>query len=194
MELIKELPSEKVTSKNGISRTRRMAMFECRVCGNEVKRRRGDGIKQKRCCGGRSKYAPKGSKIHNTYIGMTQRCWDKNAINYHNYGGRGITVCKAWRNFDNFAKWAFSNGFKEGLEIDRIDNDKGYCPENCRFVSRAKNQRNKRNNIHTPRDIVQIRLRYSAGGVTMKQLAKEFNDSLGNISNIISKRTWNFNK
>lgn len=194
MEIIKELESERVTSKNGITRTRRMALFECPVCGNKVKRKRDDGLKQKRCCGGKGKYAAKGSKLHNIYVGMKQRCYDRNAVNYHNYGGRGIKVCKAWMNFDNFAKWALDNGFSPGLELDRIDNNGDYKPNNCRFVTRSKNQRNKRTNIHTPKDIIQIRLRYAAGGVTMEELAKEFNDSKGNISNIINKRTWDFGK
>ncbi len=180
---------QKNTSRN-LKSKRMMSLFECPRCGNKVERRTSDGLKQKRCCGGISQYAPKGSKLHNTYIGMTQRCWDKNAINYSNYGGRGITVCKEWRNFDNFALWALINGFKEGLEIDRIDNYLGYEPTNCRFVTRSENMRNTRVNIHTIEEIREIRAKYSTRKYTQKQLAIEYNDSEGNINNIIKHRSW----
>ncbi len=177
------------TSRNLKSR-RMMSLFECPRCGNKVERRTSDGLKQKKCCGGISRYAPKGSKLHNTYIGMTQRCWDKNAINYSNYGGRGITVCKAWRNFDNFAKWALSNGFYEKLQIDRIDNNRGYSPENSRFITRTENMRNTRVNIHTIEEIREIRAKYETGNYSYSQLATEHSDSRGNISNIITHRSW----
>ena len=137
---------KKNTSINTKSR-RMMSLFECPRCGNKVERRTNDGLKQNKCCGGISKIAPKGSKLHNTYIGMTQRCWDANAVNYPIYGGRGITICKSWYNFDNFARWALENGFIEGLQIDRIDNNAGYSPSNCRFVDRIVNMNNTRKSI-----------------------------------------------
>lgn len=63
------------------------------------------------------------------------------------YQDRGITVCDEWLVFDNFRDWAISHGYKEGLQIDRIDNDKGYCPENCRWVSPKENVNNRRNTV-----------------------------------------------
>ena len=65
----------------------------------------------------------------------------------HNYQDRGITVCDEWLVFENFRDWALSHGYKEDLQIDRRDNDKGYCPENCRWVSRRENVNNRRNTI-----------------------------------------------
>ena len=64
-----------------------------------------------------------------------------------NYQDRGITVCDEWLVFENFRDWALSHGYSDGLEIDRIDNDKGYCPKNCRWVSRRENINNRRNTI-----------------------------------------------
>lgn len=61
-----------------------------------------------------------------------------------NYQDRGITVCAEWLSFENFRDWALASGFKGGLEIDRVDNDKGYCQENCRWVSRKENVNNRR--------------------------------------------------
>ena len=65
----------------------------------------------------------------------------------HNYQDRGIDVCSEWLVFENFRDWALSHGYKEGLQIDRIDNGKGYCPENCRWVTPKENVNNRRNTL-----------------------------------------------
>ena len=65
----------------------------------------------------------------------------------HNYQDRGITVCDDWLIFENFRDWAISHGYKEGLQIDRINNDEGYYPENCRWVTPKENTNNRRNTI-----------------------------------------------
>lgn len=67
--------------------------------------------------------------------------------NKHDYQERGINVCDEWLVFENFRDWALSHGYKEDLQIDRRDNDKGYCPENCRWVSQKENVNNRRNTI-----------------------------------------------
>lgn len=63
------------------------------------------------------------------------------------YQDRGITVCDEWLVFENFLDWALSHGYKKGLQIDRRDNDKGYYPENCRWVTPKENMNNRRNTI-----------------------------------------------
>lgn len=65
----------------------------------------------------------------------------------HYYQDRGITVCDEWLVFENFRDWAISRGYSDDLEIDRRDNDKGYFPENCQWVSRRENMNNRRNTI-----------------------------------------------
>ena len=78
---------------------------------------------------------------------MLTRCYcPSKGRTYQRYGGRGISVCDEWRaGFDFFRDWALSNGYEEDLELDRIDNDGNYQPDNCHFVSRKDNNRNRRN-------------------------------------------------
>lgn len=79
--------------------------------------------------------------------GIKSRCLNKNATAFHNYGGRGISVCDQWCNdLKSFYIWAMENGYQEGLTLDRIDNDGNYCPENCRWITNKEQQRNKRTN------------------------------------------------
>ena len=61
------------------------------------------------------------------------------------YIDRGIDICPEWLDFDTFEKWAINSGFRPDLQLDRIDNRKGYYPENCRWVTPSRNQRNKTN-------------------------------------------------
>lgn len=76
---------------------------------------------------------------------MKQRCYNINDKDYHYYGARGIIVYNEWRNnFMAFYKWAIDK-WKPGLQIDRINNDGNYCPENCRFITCRANLSNKRN-------------------------------------------------
>ncbi|MCP4493299.1 MAG: hypothetical protein GY820_39245 [Gammaproteobacteria bacterium] len=79
-----------------------------------------------------------------TVIGdMRRRCYSPDNPYYKNYGGRGISVCYEWlKSPGSFVRWALSNGYKIGLSIDRKNNNKGYSPENCRFVSQKENNRN----------------------------------------------------
>ena len=80
---------------------------------------------------------------------MITRCTRKNNPNYNLYGGRGIKICANWRNsFEAFRDWALSNGYADNLTIDRIDVNGNYCPENCRWVTHAEQQRNKTNNTY----------------------------------------------
>jgi len=83
------------------------------------------------------------SRIHAIWGNMLNRCNNKSHGKYKNYGGRGIKVCDRWCKFENF----FADmGPDNGLEIDRIDNDKGYEPGNCRWVTHRENSFNKSNN------------------------------------------------
>lgn len=76
---------------------------------------------------------------------MKARCYDRSREDYPRYGGRGITICDEWLNDPLlFAKWSLENGYKPGLSIDRIDNNKGYSPDNCRWIPLNKQSSNRR--------------------------------------------------
>lgn len=106
--------------------------------------------------------------LYHIWVGMKQRCRDKNLKKYCDYGGRGIKVCDRWLNsFQNFYDDMFPT-WKEGLTLDRIDVNGDYCPENCRWADMKTQQRNKRNN-----HIVQ--------GVTVTELAERCGVDRGTI-------------
>lgn len=83
-------------------------------------------------------------KLYQAWQDMKQRCYNPKNEYYHRYGGRGITVCNEWlADYKPFYEWAMSHGYKEGLSIDRINNDAGYSPENCRWASPSEQTDNR---------------------------------------------------
>ncbi len=81
--------------------------------------------------------------LYHVWEAIIQRCLNKNNSYYHHYGGRGIMVCDSWKSFEPFYEWALSY-YKNGLEIERINNNGNYCPENCTFTDRKNQTYNKR--------------------------------------------------
>lgn len=84
------------------------------------------------------------TKIYRTWLDMKYRCFDQNNLAFKYYGGRGITVCDEWLEYLPFYDWAMSHGYKNGLTIERSDNELGYSPGNCIFIPKSKQSSNRR--------------------------------------------------
>lgn len=83
------------------------------------------------------------TKLYSVWCAMKERCNNPHSKSYLRYGNRGIKVCKEWEDsFSAFYEWSKISGYQRGLTIDRIDNEKGYSPDNCRWVTTAQQNRN----------------------------------------------------
>lgn len=85
-----------------------------------------------------------GTRLYYCWNSMWSRCLYKTVGSYRLYGGRGISVCKEWSTFEGFKKWALANGYKSNLTLDRKNNNRGYCPSNCRWSTPTKQALNRR--------------------------------------------------
>lgn len=84
-----------------------------------------------------------GNSLYRVWCNMKTRCNNSKSDHYNSYGGRGIRVCHEWeQSFDAFRIWAVNNGYSDILTIDRIDNNRGYSPDNCRFIPTLENRHN----------------------------------------------------
>lgn len=102
---------------------------------------------------GKTTHGMSRSRLYRVWNQMIQRCENPNSLNYKNYGKCGIRVCKAWHDFPTFYAWAMKTGYdpdapRGRCTIDRIDNNKGYNPKNCRWLTIEEQLRHKR--YHKP--------------------------------------------
>jgi hypothetical protein len=94
---------------------------------------------------GSIKHGQSYNKLYFVWKSMMNRCYNQDFADYHNYGGRGILVSNEWHDLNVFIS-DMSNGYDKNLQLDRIDNNKNYSKENCKWSTRKENNRNKRNN------------------------------------------------
>jgi len=104
----------------------------CKICALKVT--------HKKCI----KHGKTKERVHRIWTAMLQRCNNPNNSNYSRYGGRGIKVISAWLDATTFIEWALTNGYKDNLTINRINNDSDYCPNNCNWLTHHDQQFNRR--------------------------------------------------
>ena len=95
---------------------------------------------------GNYKHGGTNTRLYVIWKSMRQRCGNPNNNRFYVYGAKGISIVPEWDNYETFREWAESNGYSDGLTIDRIDANRGYGPENCRWVSQKVQQNNRTNN------------------------------------------------
>lgn len=128
-------------------------LFRC-DCGKEFVSRVDavfNGKRKKYCCGCEKKsIETHGMSYHplmSVWADIKQRCLNPKNASFYRYGGRGIKICDEWENNSQaFFDWAFQNGYKENLSIDRIDPNGNYLPENCRWTDKSTQSANRRSN------------------------------------------------
>ena len=138
-------------------------IYECQYCNKEFEAKTNAiEFKNTKSCGclkGQN-HGLTHHKFYNTANSMIQRCTNPNDTHYKDYGGRGITVCEEWLDIATFIAWAEATHPNiEGVSLDRIDNDKGYSPENCRWVDKTSQRLNQRISTANTSGFVGVRLR-----------------------------------
>lgn len=143
------------------------------------------------------------SRLYIVWQGMIKRCENPNHKNYGIYGGKGISVCNEWKNYETFRAWAYSHGYDENAPygectIDRIDGNGDYCPENCKFSNAYEQGRHKSNTVYATlggvtRPVVEwceitgaryntVMVRISRGLTKEAALSKEYYDYINHLS------------
>jgi hypothetical protein len=120
---------------------------------------------------------------------IVNRCTNPSNNGFKNYGARGISVCKEWETFDGFMGWEKFNQYLPGLEIDRIDNNSGYSPQNCRWVTRQENAQNTRRTKLNPQSVIEIRSLYKRG-FSKVEIAKQFGVGPTIVHGILRGKKW----
>ena len=135
-----------------------------------------------------------GTRLHQVWLDMRNRCSNQNHKQYKYWGGRGISVCNEWQNsFLSFKEFADNNGYSKGMPIDRIDNSKGYSPNNCRFTTVKINCRNTRRIKLSLKKAIHIHT-LIAEGFKNNIIAKMFEVEEDLISSLKTGRIWKESK
>jgi hypothetical protein len=122
---------------------------------------------------------------------MLDRCENPKNDRFSRYGGRGITVCAEWHDWNAFREWAYANGYSKGLTIDRVDNDGNYSPENCVWATRRQNNRHTSRIKLSASKVADIRARLiDCKWGDGKKLAGEYGVGMDTISDIKHNRMW----
>lgn len=182
------------------SNKRGRATWLCRCkCGKEIIVLGDSLLRKQRSCGctrsdflksfntqTKTTHGMRYTRLYKEWRGMKNRCFSAKWKDYHNYGGRGITVCEEWKDsFETFRDWALANGYQDNLTIDRIDVNGNYEPSNCRWAT-VKQQANNTRNSHY--------IEYNGKTQTIKQWADEFGLNYNTLYSRLTTQKWSVEK
>lgn len=129
--------------------------------------------------------------LYKVWAAMKDRCLNINNKRYDDYGGRGIDICIEWvKGFEPFYKWAMKNYYQKGLTIERIDNDKGYFPKNCTFITYTEQNRNQRKTLGWVNVNMIREMKQSNSKISQRKIANIFGVTQATIWYILGNRTW----
>lgn len=131
-----------------VIRERRSVLYNngFRSCGCYRYRNNKFGLNRKH--GGAKRKNGKQYRLYKTWVSMRQRCNNPKDSTYKYYGGKNIKICEEWDDYKKFYKWAKHNGYKKDLTIERIDYDKGYYPDNCKWIPKKDQAKNTSRNSY----------------------------------------------
>ena len=201
MILLKELDRREVGSSGNKVR---FALFECEHCKTEVVRQKQNGLRDLSC--GCIRYvltsssntihgdSSKNAEYHNLFgiwARMRDRCNRISNEDYKYYGGKGIVVDPMWDDYLEFKKWSLLNGYErnKNLQIDRIDGNKNYSPDNCRWVTPKINQRNRDCVLLSMEKAEEIRVLIHKG-IPIAEIANMYGVHKDTINDIKKGKTW----
>lgn len=145
------------------------------ICGN---------VSSCGCSKGNITHGESKTRLYNIWAGMRDRCTNQNSQAYASYGARGIKICPEWDDYKSFRDWALANGYSEDLTIDRINNDDGYSPKNCRWATALQQASNTR----------KTRLiTYNGETHTKSEWARVLNMNQSTLSMRLNKYGWSVN-
>lgn len=166
----------------------------CLICGKKFKSyKKRNGVYCAKYCGvaclktsyGDASVKSPYYRIYRIWYGMKQRCENPSDKSFMSYGGRGITIYDKWTLYDNFKEWAIKNGYSKDLSIDRINNDAGYSPDNCRWADRKTQQNNTRSSVF---------LTYYGRRMTLKQWSEKLGIKYNTLCMRLNKLGWPVDK
>jgi len=128
-------------------------------------------------------------RLRNILKDMKKRCYNNKSIRYARYGGRGISICDEWREETNaFYRWALGSGYQDDLTIDRINNEEGYSPVNCRWAGYSEQMQNSSKAKLSATDVLKIRALHPE--LSYSVIAEKYQVNKSTIASIVTRKTW----